>query len=109
MKPRELIVRCYAEKSGGTWQAVCIDLNLAAQGDSFESVRHKLDEQIYEYVYDAVAGEDRAFADQLLTRKAPLSLRARYHFYATLHHMKSFQNGVHRLFNIPMPLILAHK
>ena len=66
MKANELILRCYGEKIGDTWQAFCIDLNLAAQGDSFPEVKAKLNQQIYSYVYDALVGEDKEYADQLL-------------------------------------------
>lgn len=73
-------VRCFAEPIGNLgWQAFCIDLDLAAQGESFEDVREKLDSQIEHYVRDAVVGPDKQFRDQLLSRKSPLSLRLRYY------------------------------
>ncbi len=104
MKPQELIVRCFAENKDGVWQAVCIDLNLAAQDHTFEGVRRKLDSQIFDYVYDATVGEDREFADQLLRRKAPLPLRVKYYWYSALGKGRNIKDGVHRLFRIPMPL-----
>lgn len=103
MRPQELIVRCYAEKKGDTWQAVCIDLNLAAQSHSLEHARKKLNSQIAEYVYDAVAGEDQEYAAELLSRKAPLSLRLKYHRIKTIHQVMRLKDGC--LFNLPMPLI----
>lgn len=75
----QLRLRCYLEQQGDIWSAVCIDLNLAAQGDSSDEARSKLHEQVKEYVYDAVQGADKEFAAQLLNRKAPLSLRFKYH------------------------------
>lgn len=74
MRPKQLLVKCYAEQEGHDWVAVCLDFNLAAQGDSFEEVKIKLESMIYDYVYDALVGEDRRYAAQLLSRRAPLSL-----------------------------------
>ncbi|QHG89244.1 DUF1902 domain-containing protein [Xanthomonas cucurbitae] len=80
MRPSELILRCYAERDGALWMAVCLDLSLAAQADSFEEARRKLDEQILDYVKDALAGPDKQHAYYLLTRrKAPASEWLRYY------------------------------
>lgn len=80
MNPKQLIVKCYAEQEGEYWVAVCLNFNLAAQGDSFEEVKAKLEAMISEYVYDALEGEDKPYAAQLLSRTAPLSLWIRYLF-----------------------------
>lgn len=50
VNPKELIVKCYSEQDGVCWVAVCLDFNLAAQGDSFEEVKIKLEAMITEYV-----------------------------------------------------------
>jgi hypothetical protein len=107
MKPKDLIVRCYAQKSGDVWQAVCIDLNLAAQDPCLAKAKEKLDAQIYEYIFDAVAGEDRSYADELLNRKAPLSLRAKYYLFFVLQWLDSWKNGGHKSFKLPVPLVPA--
>ena len=83
MRAEQLVVRCFAEPEDGSWVAVCVDFSLAAQGQSFKEAREKLDAQIHEYVFDALAGEDRASADYLLTRKAPLKYQLRYALIAT--------------------------
>ena len=108
MRPVDLVVRCYAEQKGDVWQAFCIDLNLAAQGDNFEDVKSRLDRMIGSYVYDAMAGEDSEYADQLLSRKAPLYFRFKYHLYSAFHHVRMARNGVHRLFTTVMPMHPAH-
>ena len=82
MKPNDLFLRCYAEKKGDQWQVFCIDLCLAAQGDSLKEVKGKLHLQIGEYVYDALVGEDAEYSRPLLTRKSPLSQRLKYHLYS---------------------------
>lgn len=77
-------VRCYAKRSEGQWVAMCIDLCLAAQADTFEEAKRKLEAQISDYVYEAVT-VDRQHAQTLLTRRAPLANRVEYHFIAALH------------------------
>ena len=79
IKPQHLILRCYAEKKGNVWQAFCLDFNLAVQGDTAGQVRAKLHEQITEYIYDALEGEDQAYAGQFLKRRAPFKFWAKYY------------------------------
>lgn len=76
MKPR-----CYAEKNGNRWQAVCIDYCLAAQSDTYSEVKQKLQGMVNEYLHDALVGKDRGHAHYLLQRKAPLKFRIKYHLY----------------------------
>lgn len=79
MTPQELIIKCYAEKQHDCWVAVCLDFTLAAQGDSYDEVKTKLEAMITEYVYDALVGEDKQYASQLLSRTAPLSSWVKYY------------------------------
>lgn len=104
MKPKQLFVRCFAEKRNGQWQAICLDFDLAAQGNSFEDAKHKLESQMYEYVYDALAGEDQAYAHQLLTRRAPYYLWLRYYWYSLLIKVLNIQIASRR-FKEKMPLV----
>jgi len=76
--PQHLLVRCYAKREGGLWVAFCVDFTLAAQADTLDEAKRKLDGQIREYVHDALIGADRAHAGQLLTRRAPLSFWLEY-------------------------------
>lgn len=73
------ILRCYAKKEQAQWVAVCIDLGLAAQADSLEQAKHKLESMVETYIQEAV-GVHRQYAKQLLTRKSPLSQRLEYYF-----------------------------
>tara|TARA_R110001583_G_scaffold134993_1_gene286769 strand:- start:805 stop:1131 length:327 start_codon:yes stop_codon:yes gene_type:complete len=107
MSPEQLVLRCMAERKAEYWQAFCLDLNLAVQGDSFEDVRSKLHDQIGEYLYDALEGEDQQYAAQLLSRKSPLSIRARYRVNKFFSHLHSAKNGVHQFFKETMPLRVA--
>lgn len=107
MKPCKLFVRCFARVKDGQWQAFCIDFDLAAQGDSFEDVRAKLEDQIVEYVNDALVGEDREHAAYLMTRKAPLSLRLAYHLGGLFHSFSKTKDGICRAFMEPLPLTVS--
>lgn len=59
------------------WVAYCLDLSLAAQADSFEAAKSKLEEQLTELVED-LDGQDSQHAHYLLKRRAPLSVWLRY-------------------------------
>lgn len=105
MKPKDLILRCYANKHKDQWQIFCIDLCLSAQAGTLDEARNKLRSMIGEYVYDALVGEDRKYADQLLTRKAPFKQIATYHYYRLMHNIGILEDGLHVLFKDPLPLI----
>ena len=65
---------CYAWGKPGDWEALCVDLDLAAQGENFEDVRRELSDAIatyLDYVTDLPENEQQRF----LNRKAPLRLR----------------------------------
>jgi len=105
MLPGNLILRCYAEKKSGYWQAFCLDLTLAAQGESFEEVRTKLSDMIDEYVHDAVNGEDKEHEKQLLGRRAPIKYWIKYGIYGLLSFVLKLRGDFARTFNQSIPLI----
>jgi hypothetical protein len=84
MRPGELLLRCYAEEKWGHWQAFCLDLGVAAQGESEAVVCGKLNAMIREYLHDALTGEDREYAEYFLTRKASFNQWARYYLYVAM-------------------------
>lgn len=91
--PMPPVVRCYAEQlPDGQWQAFSLEFGLAAQADSFLAVKKKLDSMIRGYLYDALAGEDRQYADQLLTRRSPWWVYARYYYNRLLSAGRGFRN-----------------
>lgn len=97
--PKKL--RCFAKYAGGVWQAVCIDLNLAAQDRKLNEAKRKLHAQIEDYLRDACT-VDRAYAKQLLSRKAPWSLRLEYYRAFLAQTFTNATNG-YRRFIEPMP------
>lgn len=84
MKPKQLKLRCYAEKQANqNWFAICVDLNLCAEGDSFHEARKKLLDIIYDYAEEACTIDKEHFSD-LIPRKAPLNFVLKYKFYKFL-------------------------
>ncbi|MEN9847680.1 MAG: hypothetical protein RL368_420 [Pseudomonadota bacterium] len=76
---KRLTLRCYAKREGTHWVAVCIDLSLAAQASSPKEAITKLESMIQTYVKEALT-QHKAYAEQLLSRKAPLSQRLYYYW-----------------------------
>ena len=83
MTPASLTVRCMAWQESEVWVAACLDLALAVQGQSPAEAKAKLHTQITAYVREAMT-VDSAHADVLLTRKAPLTDRLRFWFWAAV-------------------------
>lgn len=105
MRLKQLSLRCYAEQKGALWVAICVDLGLAAQADSFDEVRVKLHAQIGEYVYDALCGEDQDHAAELLfSRKASLEHRAKYYFAPVLNKLNGLQVNIVEKFKEVLPV-----
>ena len=73
MKP----LLCFAHGQGNEWEAICLDLDLAVQGRSYEEVYEGLSKAISTYVEDALK-EGPEVGRQLLRRKAPWHVRAGY-------------------------------
>ena len=64
------LLTCFARGHRGHWEAICLDLNIAAQGESFQEVKDFLERSIDTYVKYAMK-EDAATREQLLRRRAP--------------------------------------
>ena len=84
VSPPRLLVRCFAEKKGGQWQAFSLEFGLAVQGDSKAEVKAKLDSVIESYLRDALVGEDREHAYELLSRKATWPVYVKYYLIKTI-------------------------
>jgi hypothetical protein len=66
---RELL--CVARHGDDLWEALCLDLDLAVQGRSFDEVRTLLDEAVNTYIGDANAEAEPARSRLLARRSAP--------------------------------------
>jgi hypothetical protein len=67
-------LHCIATGHDDRWEAFGLDLDLAVQGSSFDEVRGFLDKAIHMYIGRAME-EPEPTRTQLLSRKAPLSVR----------------------------------
>jgi predicted RNase H-like HicB family nuclease len=70
-------LRCYAEGRDGDWEAICLDLDIAVQGSSFQEVFTSLQNAISLYlesVVDLPSDERRV----LLNRPAPFPVRVKF-------------------------------
>lgn len=71
------VLHCYAFGESQQWQAICLDLDLAVQGRSFDEVFKLLEESIafhLEGVMDLPEGDRR----HLLNRRVPWPVRLKF-------------------------------
>lgn len=70
-------IYCYAEGKGKNWEGLCLDFDIAVQGDSFEDVKAQLNDAIVDYVQYAMTlpEEER---EHLLARRAPFREQMRF-------------------------------
>ena len=72
----EFEVRCYAYGGGKNWQAICVDFDIAVDGESSREVRDSLVSCIELYL-ERVAELPVAEQKRFLARKSPLHIRLR--------------------------------
>lgn len=98
----ERALLCIAEGRPGDWEAICLDLDIAVQGGTFEEVRSLLDEAVNTYVLDA-RKEAPANRDRLLNRRAPIRVRFVYGARMFLNALLSRRRdgALHSSFEIP--------
>ena len=94
-------LHCYASGRDGQWEAICLDLNIAVQGDSFDEVMQSLKDGVSLYLETvfSLPAQDRA---HLLHRPSPLSVRMKFLGYA-LRHLLNWEGGdrYHHQFTMP--------
>jgi hypothetical protein len=98
----ERVLSCYAVGRGEhSWEAICLDLDIAVQGDSFADVSHKLGEAIHSYI-ESVVVLPEADQNRLLNRRAPWHVRSRFIVGAILTMVFHRRNsGGRRSFGVP--------
>ncbi|OOS01247.1 hypothetical protein B0186_03990 [Canicola haemoglobinophilus] len=92
MKKYRKLIRCMAYKKGNLYIAICLDLSLAAQGDTMDEAIEKLDGQIKDFIAEVNA--EPQHASQLLNRPAPLSLWVKYYWFKFLSAKNGNKKGV---------------
>jgi predicted RNase H-like HicB family nuclease len=70
-------LHCYAEGQDGDWEAICLDLDIAVQGQTFDEVFTSLQQAISLYL-ESVADLRPEERRSLLRRTAPLRVRLRF-------------------------------
>lgn len=91
---KEKLLRCYAKKTAlGRWYAVCVDLNLDAEAESFPAVKQSLDEAIVGYFHTVLDTQDKESLLHLLSRPAPLGDRLTYYVIKHLPKLRSKRHG----------------
>ena len=103
MRPSQLILKCFAETDQNGWYAICLDLNLFAQADTYIAARKKLHNMIFEYVRDAYTVDKKYFSD-LIPRRAPLIFFLKYYFASIPWLYKMLKHRPSLLFTENMPL-----
>ena len=74
-----LSLRCYAFGSGRSWEAICVDFDIAASGPSLAEVQSSLETGIELYL-EEVAEADADDRRYLLGRRSPWHVRAKLLF-----------------------------
>jgi hypothetical protein len=67
---------CYAYGRDSSWEAICVDFDLAVHGNSFNDVQDQLSKMAKSYLEDAMK-EDSETAKRLMNRRVPFLIRAR--------------------------------
>lgn len=70
----EFKVQCYAYGKGNDWQAICVDFDIAVEGDSLQEAKESLNSCIQMYL-ERIAELPEAERKQLLRRKSPWYVR----------------------------------
>jgi hypothetical protein len=68
---------CVARGHGAQWEGLCLDLDIAVQGRSFDEVKDRLQLAVAGYVETAMVEAEPA-RSQLLRRRAPFLVRLRW-------------------------------
>ena len=101
-KMSERVFRCYAYGSPGNWQGICVDLDIAVQGSTFQQVLEFMGEAIESYVDDALA-EGPVNAERLLARRAPWHVRAKLAFSSAIHILRMDRDDDQLTANFDVP------
>ena len=78
-----LTLRCYAHRYGRLWHAICTDLDIAADGASFQDARASLLACIELYL-EGVTGLPPDRQHRFLTRRSPWYVRLKMALLAAL-------------------------
>jgi predicted RNase H-like HicB family nuclease len=86
------VVRCYAEGRDGQWEAVCLEFDIAVQGQSLEEVVQSLRSAIAAYL-DYVGGLPEKEQARFLNRRVPWLLRLQFFWHMLFAHRRQSVEG----------------
>ena len=81
MKNQNHTLHFYGELRDGQWTVMCLNFTLAAQAESLPEAKLKINQQVDMYLKDAIDGQDRAYAHELLSRSAPAKYWLKYYWH----------------------------
>ena len=93
-------LRCMAESQDGAWWAICIDLDIGVQGQSFADVKEGLNRAIEMYL-ERAAELPEAEQDVLLSRRSPWHVRAKFYLGSLLGWFGERDTDRRRRFELP--------
>lgn len=96
------ILHCYASGRDGDWEAICLDLDVAVQGGSFDDVHRSLRDAVTLYL-ETVGTLPEEQRGHLLHRSAPLGVRLKFLGYS-LRSLVQLDDGerYHHQFTMPL-------
>src|ERR1700690_851294 len=80
---RSLVLKGYIKGTHGSYDGVCLNLNLAVRGRTIEETEQKLHHLILAYLMDA---QQSGTWNQMVPRRAPFSYYREYYFLRLLSH-----------------------
>ena len=96
------ILHCYASGRDGDWEGICLDLDIAVQGESFEDVLRSLHDAVSLYLETVVTLPEKQ-QTHLLHRPAPLGVRLKFLGYALRSAVKlDAGDRYHHQFTMPL-------
>lgn len=96
------VFRCYVFGSGQSWEGLCVDLDIGAQGSSPKEVLDRLGDAIDCYIDAVMDLDSERDRERLLNRRSPLWLRAKLACGAWLcRHVPNFTGFVSGLLKQP--------
>jgi len=93
-------IRCMAESHDSRWWAICLDFDVAVEGNSFPEVRDRLHQAVDTYL-ERVSEPPEHERARLPRPCAPWYLRIRFHFLSLLGKFRDDDSDRRRQFVIP--------
>lgn len=104
LTPQDLVLRCYGKKTKTGWYAHCIDVNIDAEAETFESVKASLEDALTGYFLTVLETNESASIVPLIFRPSSLRHQMTYHWLSVI---LGFNQLSQRIFQETIPIQLA--